>query len=397
MMGSVRTFATVLYLSSARSLPLLMLVFLFTGSAIAQDTPFHLSGPFSARNLTLFLVHSHSGVPHTYLTLDEAIKQGKASLRETNSTNLLVDNKSNEDIFIQAGEIVKGGQQDRMIATDMLVAPGMKSIPLAAYCVEHDRSTQRGSEPLAEFSSAAEYAPLPEMRLAGGRHLLTHANSVSASDPSGYTAPALQSHSSEPSSTNPALQQELSAYLASIPLQETATEKAWQQQVWDGVATIQDRLTRRVGTSVRSSVSPSSLELTLEESASRSASDSLVDMLKPWLHIDSTTTGIVFAVNGKFKSADIYSSSSLFRKCFPKLLRAAAIEALVDSAGTGADQITLANAELLLAQGKFGTLVECDASNRLHLKSWDSASSVLFESRDIATSDPYLHRGYIFQ
>jgi hypothetical protein len=380
-----------------KCLVFLVLICSFARAASAQDTQIHLSGPFSARNLTVFLVHRNSGVPHLYLTLDEAIKQGKVSLRETNSTNLLVDNHSNADIFIQAGEIVKGGQQDRMIATDMLVAPGSNNIPLAAYCVEHDRSSQRGNEPLAEFSSAAEFVPLPEMRFASGRHLLTHANTVSAGDPSGHTAPAIQNRNPEPSSTTPALQQELSAYLASIPLQETATEKAWQQQVWDGVAKIQERLSRREGKSVQSSVSPSSLELTLEETPSRSASDSLIDLLRPSLHIDSTTTGIAFAVNGKLKSADIYASSSLFRKCFTKLLRAAAIEALVDSTETNQDQVTLSNTESMLVQAKTGTVYEREASNRLHLRSWESGASVLFESWDIATSDPFLHQSYIFQ
>ena len=40
--------------------------------------------------------------------------------------------------------------------------------------------------------------------------------------------------------------------------------------------------------------------------------------------------GFVFAINGKLNSADIYSSNGLFRKMWPKLLRASVTEAIAE-------------------------------------------------------------------
>ena len=40
--------------------------------------------------------------------------------------------------------------------------------------------------------------------------------------------------------------------------------------------------------------------------------------------------GYVFAINGKINSADIYVSNALFKKLWPKLLQASAIEAVAE-------------------------------------------------------------------
>ena len=40
--------------------------------------------------------------------------------------------------------------------------------------------------------------------------------------------------------------------------------------------------------------------------------------------------GYVFAINGKVNSADIYGSNVLFKKLWPKLLKANAIEAIAE-------------------------------------------------------------------
>ena len=47
---------------------------------------------------------------------------------------MLANNISNDTIFI-AGEIVKGGKQDRVIAKDIVIHPG-EEVDLGAFCVE---------------------------------------------------------------------------------------------------------------------------------------------------------------------------------------------------------------------------------------------------------------------
>lgn len=43
---------------------------------------------------------------------------------ETKDVNeLSVENRSHKDIYVQSGDIVKGGQQDRVLAVDLIVPP----------------------------------------------------------------------------------------------------------------------------------------------------------------------------------------------------------------------------------------------------------------------------------
>ena len=51
---------------------------------------------------------------------------------------LIAQNTSTDTIFIMAGEVVKGGKQDRVLANDVIIAPGEK-VDLNAFCVEKNR------------------------------------------------------------------------------------------------------------------------------------------------------------------------------------------------------------------------------------------------------------------
>src|SRR5262249_14822012 len=95
-----------------------------------------LSGPYAHGNLTVFLIHGPDRVKgKNFLTLDEALGQKKAVVHETKSVNeLAIDNLSaDQEVFIQAGDIVKGGQQDRVLSYDLVVPAGTRNMPLAAF------------------------------------------------------------------------------------------------------------------------------------------------------------------------------------------------------------------------------------------------------------------------
>ena len=51
---------------------------------------------------------------------------------------LIAKNISTDTIFVMAGEVVKGGKQDRVIGQDVVIAPG-EEINLSAFCVEKNR------------------------------------------------------------------------------------------------------------------------------------------------------------------------------------------------------------------------------------------------------------------
>src|SRR5438552_18993496 len=100
----------------------------------SQDS-LSVRGPFMHGRLTLYLVEAPTSPSHYYLTLREALASGRAVVRENNSQTLVVQNLSDTDLFIQSGELIKGGQQDRMIASDLVIA-ARDSSPLRVYCIE---------------------------------------------------------------------------------------------------------------------------------------------------------------------------------------------------------------------------------------------------------------------
>lgn len=81
-----------------------------------------------------------------YTTLEQALKQKKVVVRESDEVNkLFVENVSKDTIMILAGEVVLGGNQDRMVGEDIVLYPksGKKAVPV--FCVEHGRWHARGS------------------------------------------------------------------------------------------------------------------------------------------------------------------------------------------------------------------------------------------------------------
>ena len=116
-------------------------------------------------------------------------------------------------------------------------------------------------------------------------------------------------------------------------------------------------------------------------------------------HIDGKTDviGYVFAINGKINSADVYASSSLFKKLWPKLLNASAIEATAELqrgekfAAPKADAI-----KGFLDDSSKGTdEKQKDVSSRVQMVTRESKENVFFETRDRAKSDTWVHRNYI--
>src|SRR5262249_55097581 len=124
-------------------------------------------------NLTIFLVHGADKIEgKKLLTLQEGLEHKTVVIHETGNVNeLAIENVSkDEEVFLQSGDILKGGRQDRLISFSMIVPAQSGKVPVAAFCVEQGRWQQRGKEAARWFSSSTSQLPSKALKVNGGAY-----------------------------------------------------------------------------------------------------------------------------------------------------------------------------------------------------------------------------------
>jgi hypothetical protein len=327
------------------------------GAAQAETVDgYRLSGPVVHGNLAIYFVHGESRSGPVPLTLAEALDKKTVDVREIGRVNeLTIENKGDEKIFIQAGDIVKGGQQDRVLAVSLLLKPHSGALSITSFCVEQGRWSARGSEAVDKFSSANAALPSRSAKL----------------DLAGA-----------PAST------------AAAP--EGASVGKRQQEIWKTVSEIQGKLTSNLSAPVAAPRSRTSLQLALENGGLERAQADYVQALQPLGEKDDDIVGYVFAINGKINSADIYPSNGLFRKMWPKLLRASVTEALGERDLPTAPPPPVATATSFLSTPVDAKTVEKGATAQGRLEMRDSATALFTQAKPAAAADgAWVHRNYL--
>ncbi|MEW6745180.1 MAG: DUF6569 family protein [Planctomycetota bacterium] len=246
---------------------------------------FQIAGPFPHANLTVFLIRGKDLNASDYVPLAEALEKGLARVSERGEgsqasvNELEIENRGDIPVYVQAGDIVKGGRQDRTIAVDLVVAPHSGRIPLAAFCVEHGRWSGRGGIG-SEFGAAC----------------FVSSNNI----------------------------------LPSTALRRAALRDADQSAVWREVSDIQMDFASAARVSVQDASSPSSLQLSLENETLKNETGEYIEKLSPVANEHEDAVGVVVAINGKVASAEVYGSHRLLVRLWPKLLEAAALQAVAE-------------------------------------------------------------------
>jgi hypothetical protein len=111
-------------------------------NADVLGVPFRVSGPYAHENLTVFLIHAPDQDKRDFLTLEEGLKGNLVSITEMEQERvgeLQIDNQSDRPLYLQEGERLSGGKQDRIIAASMVIPPksGKKAVP--TFCIEQSR------------------------------------------------------------------------------------------------------------------------------------------------------------------------------------------------------------------------------------------------------------------
>jgi hypothetical protein len=162
------------------------------------------------------------------------------------------------------------------------------------------------------------------------------------------------------------------------------------------VTEIQGKLSSNLSAPVAAPRSRTSLQLALESGELERAQADYVKALQPLGEQDDDIVGYVFAVNGKLNSADIYPSNGLFRKMWPKLLRASATEALGERNGTAEPAPPVAAADSFLATPKDAPSVQKSAGPAGRIEMRESAKTLFMEAKPAAApASAWVHRNYL--
>jgi hypothetical protein len=304
-----------------------------------------ISGPFVTANLSVFLLHASDCLPlSNFLTLEEALEKEHVVLEETgNVSQLKIKNVGDEVVFIQSGDIVKGGKQDRTLQFDMILPAHSDFVPINSFCVERGRWRKRGNEDVTHF------------------HASNH-------------------------------------YLASKPLRMAAKYANSQHEVWNAVSEMQDHSAMNAHvplSAVQSDESPSSLQLTLDNETIKTATEAYINDLSAVADSANDVVGYAFAINGQVNSIDVYSCNSLFKKMWPKLIHAAAVEAFSElKEGEAFVPATCVDVQACMDDaGKFQAKEQA-ISGKSKTFMQESPKNVLFETRDMMNGERWVHRNY---
>lgn len=297
--------------------------------------------PIRHGNLTVFpVVASKSYQTGEFLTLDEGLRSGEvvvteygnvrglirrhpvpATQRDLAQVNRLVlVNNSKRPLLLLAGEIVTGGKQDRVIGKDRIVPAESDPVDLSVFCVEPGRWVANSEQ---FGASGAMYS------------------SKSGGD---KVAPPM-------------------TMMAQPSVRAKAMADKDQNQVWAEVQKQREAVMVEAGASAVPAIAgTSSYARVMENEDVKQRVDavakpieqnyqSLIKQLR-----DRNAVGVVVALNGRIIWADVFASSDLLEKYWPKLVRSYASEAVVTRAKDGATSEKQAQAFLEDMEGRRETI-----------------------------------------
>ncbi len=291
--------------------------------------------PIRHGSLTVFpVVAPKSYATGEFLTLDEGLRSGDVVVTEYGNigglmrrrpapavqvqraevNRLVLINNSKRPLLLLAGEIVTGGEQDRVIGKDRIVPPESDPVDLSVFCVEPGRWV--GTSEHFATSGATYGGGTGSGGTVGGTLMAqpsVRAKAMGDKDQAEVWAEVKKQQQSMAvtvqASAAPVSTQEIESTSSYARVMENKDVK---QKVDEIAAPIQQNY------------------------------ESLIKQLR-----DRKAVGVVVAVNGRIIWADVFASTDLLERYWPKLVRSYASEAVVTRAKGG--EVSAAQAEAFLA------------------------------------------------
>jgi hypothetical protein len=283
-----------------------------------DERAIRVTGPYVHDNMAVFLIHADQQETSDFLTLDEGLSKGLVEVTEKEQgqvQELVIDNKSDQPLYLQEGERLQGGRQDRIIASSLVIPAHSGKQPLPAFCVEHGRWTE-GKRGRA-FAFCA----------------------------------------------NPAL--------APKACRGAAKYEKEQGKIWNAVAVLKDA----AAANLSSENSNSSINELLDAPKILALSKEYAAELSAVLEKHPDAVGVAIAVNGQFEEADIYPNHSLLGKLYPRLVQSYAVQAaLFKDQAKGAPSLSTGEIVACLQKGPAKSQREerLDARNSLEIQELDN-------------------------
>ena len=301
------------------------------GGEVSAGGGYQVLTPIRHGNLTIFPVLSTaSHDTHAFLTLDEGLRSGEVVISEAGNVSPLVRprrhdgvwreghsgdgarvnqlvlvNNSKKSLLLLAGEIVTGGKQDRIIGKDRLVPAESDPIDLSVFCVEPGR--------WVAASGNYNFAPPPKA-VAGGAMVQPSVRSKAMADKD-------------------------------------------QHKVWDEVGNSRTAMAQSVPAATETVEVTNSYAGVIQNEAVQGKLESVAaPMQQEYQSVirqlrDKNAVGVVVAINGEVIWADVFASSNLLEKYWPKLVRSYAAEAVTQRTSSGSADVKSAQEFLARLQG----------------------------------------------
>jgi hypothetical protein len=283
-------------------------------------TGYKVLDPIRHGNLTIFpVIAAKTYSTSEFLTLDEGLRSGDVIVTEAGSVEglirrptpayrhdgaevnrLVLVNNSSRPLLLLAGEVVSGGRQDRVIGKDRIIPAESDPVDLSVFCVEHGR-----------WVATSEHFGASESMYGSAKGI-----------PSSAPAPM--------------------AIMVQPSVRAKAMADKNQQEVWDEVSKQKEALVARVAPATPSAGAEiggvTSYAKVNENEEVRKYVDSIAKPIEENYQSlirqlrDRNAVGVVVAVNGRIIWADVFASTDLLGKYWPKLVRSYASEAVVTRA-----------------------------------------------------------------
>jgi hypothetical protein len=240
-----------------------------------------VSGPYIHANLAVWLVHATVRDDREFLTLDEGLASGAVIVSERDVASvgkLALENKAKAPLFLQEGDRLDGGKQDRMVFSSLVVPPESGAREVPSFCIEASRWSEGATG--SRFTGTASSALSPKsVRMAG---------KVAMS----------------------------------------------QSDVWHNVASKKAAYASSLG----QRNTDSSLNEAIDGEEVRAAVDAYTKVLGDLAREHDDAIGAVFVVDRRIEEVDIYPGHTLFAKVYPRLLQSFAVDAADAAAAAERDE-----------------------------------------------------------